>query len=91
MLKLVKLTHDNYPLLIDMMDEWTLSGEKIVPYAIRKVDYHDFIRYAASLGVGHHRDERLVPDSPFFCRDTAREELDKFAEVIEKDILTRSR
>lgn len=73
MLKLVKLTHDNYPLLIDMMDEWTLSGEKIVPYAIRKVDYHDFIRYAASLEVGHDRDESLVPDSTFFCLDTDRD------------------
>lgn len=28
--------------ITEMMDEWTASGEKIVPYAIRKADYHDF-------------------------------------------------
>jgi len=72
MLKLVKLTAGNYPLLIDMMDEWTATGEKIVPYAIRKVDYHDFERYLPSLEVGHDRDESLVPDSTFFCLDTER-------------------
>lgn len=72
MLKLVKLTIENHSLLIDMMDEWTATGEKIVPYAIRKVDYHDFDRYTASLEVGHDRDESLVPDSTFFCLDTDR-------------------
>ena len=72
MLQLVKLTADNHPLLIEMMDEWTAAGEKIVPYAIRKVDYHDFDSYAASLEVGHDRDESLVPDSTFFCLDDER-------------------
>ncbi len=72
MLRLVKLTADNYPLLIDMMNEWTASGEKIVPYAIRKVDYRDFDRYLPSLEVGHDRDESLVPDSTFFCLDVER-------------------
>lgn len=72
MLRLVKLTADNYPLLIDMMDEWTASGEKIVPYAIRKVDYRNFDRYLPSLEVGHDRDESLVPDSTFFCLDDER-------------------
>jgi len=72
MLKLVKLAAETHSLLVDMMDEWTLSGEKIVPYAIRKVDYHDFDRYVASLEVGHDRDESLVPDSTFFCLDTER-------------------
>ena len=72
MLKLVRLTAENYPLLIEMMNEWTQTGEKIVPYAIRKVDYHDFESYAASLEVGHDRDESLVPDSTFFCLDTER-------------------
>ena len=72
MLKLVKLTADNHSLLIDMMDEWTAAGEKIVPYAIRKSDYHSFDSYVASLEVGHNRDESLVPDSTFFCLDTER-------------------
>ena len=72
MLKLVKLTAENYPLLVEMMDEWTAAGEKIVPWAIRKVDYHDFDAYLPSLEVGHDRDESLVPDSTFFCLDDER-------------------
>lgn len=35
MLKLVKLEEQYYPQLMEMMDEWTAAGEKIVPYAIR--------------------------------------------------------
>ncbi len=36
MLTLVKLQKENYPQLVEMMDEWTFADEKIVPYAIRK-------------------------------------------------------
>ena len=72
MLKLVKLTNENHPLAVEMMDEWTAAEELIVPYAIRKVDYHDFLSYAASLEVGHNRDESLVPDSTYFCLDDER-------------------
>lgn len=45
MLKLVKLERKYYPLLIDMMNEWTESGERIIPYAIRKNDYKDYDSY----------------------------------------------
>lgn len=72
MLKLVRLTPEYRPQLNDMMDEWTATGETIVPYAIRKVDYRDFDNYLPSLEVGHDRDESLVPDSTFFCLDTDR-------------------
>jgi len=41
-LKLVKLENRYKAQLFDMLDEWTSVGEKIVPYAIRKTDYHDF-------------------------------------------------
>lgn len=37
MLKLVKLERKYYPLLVDMMNEWTKSGERIIPYAIVKM------------------------------------------------------
>lgn len=73
MLKLVKLTYEYRRHLNEMMDEWTATGEKIVPYAIRKVDYHDFDLYQPSLEVGHDRDESLVPDSTFFCLDDERD------------------
>ena len=34
-----------------MMDEWTAANEKIIPWAIRKCDYHDIDRYIDSLEV----------------------------------------
>ena len=51
MLKLIKLDEQYKPQLTDMMDEWTATGETIIPYAIRKCDYHDFPSYLASLEV----------------------------------------
>ena len=71
MLKLVKLEEKYKDLLFDMMDEWNESGEKIIPYAIRKVDYHNFEEYRESLEKKEDKDG-LVPDSTFFCLDTDR-------------------
>ncbi len=42
MLKPVKLSRKYTKQLNDMMDEWTSTNEKIVPYAIRKNEYHNF-------------------------------------------------
>ncbi len=71
MLKLVRLQKDNYPLLCEMMEEWTAADERIIPYSIRKNDYRDFEYYLANLDVLAPRDG-LVPDSTFFCLDEAR-------------------
>lgn len=70
-LKLVKLENKYKAQLFDMMDEWTATDEKIVPYAIRKTDYHNFEEYLGSL---EETDESngLVPDSTFFCLDEER-------------------
>lgn len=64
-LKLVKASLEYKDLIIDMMNEWTATDEKIVPYAIRKHDYNDFENYLSSL---ENQDESngLVPDSTFF-------------------------
>ena len=70
-LVLVKLTCEYKTQLFDMMDEWCASGEKIIPYAIRRNDYHDFESYAANLEITEERDG-LVPDSTFFCLDRDR-------------------
>ena len=70
-LKLVKLENQYRQQLFDMMDEWCGTGEKIVPYAIRKTDYHDFETYCGSLEVKEDR-PGLVPDSTFFCLDEDR-------------------
>ena len=71
MLKLIKLDEQYKSQLTDMMDEWTATGETIIPYAIRKCDYHDFPSYLASLEVTQPADG-LVPDSTYFCLDTER-------------------
>ena len=71
MLKLIKLDEQYKPQLTDMMDEWTATDETIIPYAIRKCDYHDFPSYLASLEVTQPADG-LVPDSTYFCLDTER-------------------
>lgn len=44
-LKLVKLDVSYKKQLFEMMDEWSAAGENIVPYAIRKTDYHEFDTY----------------------------------------------
>lgn len=72
MLKLVKLDKSYKRQLFEMMDEWTTTGEKIVPYAIRKVDYKNFDKYLESLEVKENENNGLVPDSTFFCLDTDR-------------------
>ncbi len=70
-LRLVKLSDEFKTQLIEMMDEWTATGERIIPYAIRKNDYHDFEKYIAELELTEPRDG-LVPDSTFFCLDEER-------------------
>jgi predicted acetyltransferase len=52
--------------ITDMMEEWLATGEKIVPYAIRRMDVHDFEAYCAGL------EQKTPPpgyveDSTFFC------------------------
>lgn len=69
MLKLVPLTPENYPLLVDMMDEWTATGETIVPSILTRADYRDYAAYS------HIHDDPdpgsgFVPASTFFCLDT---------------------
>ncbi len=68
---LVKAEEKYREQITEMMDEWTASGEKIVPYAIRKTNYRDFDSYISSLEQKEVRDGK-VPDSTFFCLDTDR-------------------
>lgn len=71
-LKLVKLSAEYRQQLCDMLGEWYASGEKIIPYAIRRLDYRDFDRYLHELEVKEGNAEGLVPDSTFFCLDEER-------------------
>ena len=70
-LQLVKLEKKYEPLLIDMMEEWYQTGERIVPYAIRKADYRDFETYLESIEVKEDTEE-AVKDSTFFVLDKER-------------------
>lgn len=70
-LKLVKLDKSYQRQLNEMMDEWSNAGEKIIPWSIRKVDYHNFDSYLESLEVKEEND-KYVPDSTYFCLDIDR-------------------
>lgn len=54
------------------MEEWYATGEKIIPYAIRRLDFYDFYNYMNYLEVKDDK-EGLVPDSTFFCLDEERD------------------
>jgi predicted acetyltransferase len=70
-LKLVKASAKYRNQIADMPQEWYASGEKIIPYAIRRLDYRDFDFYCSNLEV-KNPGEGLVPDSTFFCLDEDR-------------------
>lgn len=69
---LVKLEPKYRRHLKEMMEEWYVAGEKIVPYAIRRNDYRNFDTYLLDLEQKEARDG-LVPDSTFFCLDVERD------------------
>lgn len=70
-LKLVKASAEYRTQISDMMEEWYNYGEKIIPYAIRRLDYRDFEYYCENLEI---KDDSMgfVPDSTFFCLDEDR-------------------
>lgn len=72
-LRLVKLTEEYQCQLNEMMDEWCAAGERIVPGAIGKNDYHDFAYYCSHLEIKEGAKGPLVPDSVFFCLDEERD------------------
>lgn len=71
-LQLVKMSEKFKLQLLDMMDEWTKTGETIIPWAIRKVDYHDFDAYLKSLEESEPK-EGYVLASTFFAYDRERD------------------
>ncbi|MDW2796641.1 GNAT family N-acetyltransferase [Clostridium boliviensis] len=71
-LQLVKLEQKYKMHLNNMMEEWYASGEKIVPYAIARLDYHDFNNYILSMA-DSEENEGFVPYSTYFCLDEERD------------------
>lgn len=70
-LKLVKAAKEYQTQITEMLDEWHFFKEKIIPYAIRKSDYHNFEYYCENLEI-KDTNKGLVPDSTFFCLDEDR-------------------
>ena len=70
-LKLIKASKEYKEQICSMLDEWYSTGEKIIPYSIRKNDYHDFDIYCDHLDCKDPT-SNLVPDSTFFCLDEDR-------------------
>ena len=68
MLKLVKLEEKYKSQLIEMMEEWSKTNEKIVPCIIKKEDWHNFDKYLESL----EEKRGTISNSTFFCLDTER-------------------
>ena len=71
-LRLIKASENYERQIKDMLEEWYATGEKIVPYAIRRLDYHDFKYYIDNLEV-KNPPENYVTDSTFFCIDDDRD------------------
>lgn len=71
-LRLVKLEPRYQRHLTQMLDQWYATGEKIIPWSIRRLDHRDFENYLENLEV---RDDSqgLIPDSTFFCLDEERD------------------
>lgn len=72
MLKLVKLDHSYKMQLMDMMEEWYATGEKIIPYSIRRLDYKDFDTYMNGFAEEENGIPGFVPATTLFCLDTDR-------------------
>lgn len=70
-LRLVKAQEKYRSQIIDMMEEWNSTGEKIIPYSISRLDYRDFENYCKNLDITNDGDG-LVPDSTYFCLDEDR-------------------
>ena len=73
MLTLVKFSNKYRAQLNDMMNEWSLTNEEIVPYSIRRIDFRDFDRYLQGF-----EEERIglpgfVPATTLFALDTEKD------------------
>lgn len=71
-LKLVKASPQYRRQITEMLCEWYATGENIIPYSIRRIDYHDFEYYCENLEIKDTSSD-LVPDSTFFCLDCDRD------------------
>ncbi len=69
-LRLVKANDRNKELICDMLDEWYATGEKIVPYAIRRLDYRDYENYCKNIDTDNNHGH--VATTTWFALDEER-------------------
>ncbi len=69
-LRLVKANGRNKELICDMLDEWYATGEKIVPYAIRRLDYRDYENYCKNIDTDNNHGH--VATTTWFALDEER-------------------
>lgn len=74
-LRLIKASEEYREQICEMLEEWYGTGEKIVPYAIRRTDYHDFHFYCENLESRDPLADGKVPDFTFFCLDEDRKKV----------------
>lgn len=68
-LRLIRLTPEDKARLEEMMEEWTATGERIIPFALQRASWKDFDAYLNSLEIRPPCPAGTVPDSTFFCLD----------------------
>ena len=73
MLKLVSPAEEYRSQIREIMDEWTATGEKIVPFSICRLDYRDFSTYLEGFFEETKGLPGFVKASTFFCLDTERD------------------
>lgn len=73
MLVLVKLSNKYRTQLNDMMNEWLLTNEEIVPYSIRRIDYKNCEKYLEGFEKEQQGLPNFVPATTFFGLDTVKD------------------
>lgn len=71
MIKLVRLSKQYKKQLIEMMDEWTKYNERIIPFALTRIDYHYFDLYMNNIEK-LEQTKTKVPSLVYFCLDTTQ-------------------
>lgn len=69
MIKLIKLSKQYKKQFIDMMDEWTSTKEKIIPYALTRINYQYFDIFINDIEEVETNKVK-APSQLFFCFDT---------------------
>ena len=73
MLTLVRLSNQYRAHLNDMMNEWSMANEEIIPYSIRRLDYRDFDTYLQGFEDEQRGLPGFVPATTLFALDTEKD------------------